>query len=936
MDVADDNNNFDQNGGANNTAAAVPSPFNGSAAGGAAPPAISRVANASAAAGATTTGYDADGSSFAENQSIDTLGLPYDATPNSGGVADDSATMAVSLMTDDFGATGVASSMAADGQPLKGVSDDEEADGVLPTLPPPRSSSLDDAEIAGRKDAIKGDIYFDGSGGEEGKNCEGDHDEEEVTAYTGDPALGGAGNDLEGGGTRGASLGLKDAPEKDEHVHEVVEGEGDLSDQPKGTTPASSDVIEGTSGAIRGEGEMVSAYVSTTITENSIPSSQPGVRFVPGPDFRGGIHTGYHSAHEDSDADADINGDIENQTQTLIEAYTVPDNDEQAEIIDKLHEQLGSARQELEVARAQLEVPVVEGVPVSDIEDVPMLDNNKKRKRLMTIGVVLFLGTVAVVVGLAVFFTNQNDNGDEPQAAAQVHPPVLEALQERKVLRCGTHKQDGVGFSALNNETNEREGFEVDLCKAVAAAALGSSYRYELVPVTPVDRFLKLANGEFDVLIAATTHTFDRDVHEVSSGMGYSFSTPYLYGGMTFNGVPEFVTCADKLSVIGDCANIRICSQQGTTWYYMTKKLFPASNIVITVERDESIKNLIEGKCNVIQGEQYEAPEPVVRALGYDGPYAQGVNSFTKEPLAMATRDGDPEFADFVELVLQSLLHAEAQNVTMMTAGTFAHTGEFFGDEYEDMFNPFGKVDAVGPGPIKGGVIESILDRGFLRCGIPLRHSNSPSVVEDAQEPTSDERVGLDMEFCQALSASILQRAPDNVSFKSFPASEYGNISLALENGEIDVYAGGEVNMNSNILSPGLSFSRPYFYEGGPSTSRGNSTVEKAFSLVTQEADAQWTNLVYWVVMATIDAEENGITQMTSHEMPLVSLFGTGLERLLRDAILAVGNYDEMYRRVFGQNTTRLGRNMLNASPFGPEHYPLPFGKRLPDTDESR
>lgn len=67
--------------------------------------------------------------------------------------------------------------------------------------------------------------------------------------------------------------------------------------------------------------------------------------------------------------------------------------------------------------------------------------------------------------------------------------------------------------------------------------------------------------------------------------------------------------------------------------------------------------------------------------------------------------------------------------------------------------------------------------------------------------------------------------------------------------------------------------------------------------------------------------------------MPLVSLFGADLERVLRDTILAVGNYDEMYRRVFGQNASRVGRNMLNASPFGPEHYPLPFGKDL--TDES-
>ncbi|KAK1736012.1 amino acid ABC transporter [Skeletonema marinoi] len=356
------------------------------------------------------------------------------------------------------------------------------------------------------------------------------------------------------------------------------------------------------------------------------------------------------------------------------------------------------------------------------------------------------------------------------------------------------------------------EGFEIDLCKAVAAAALGSSYRYELIQTTEMNRFVQLANGEFDVLIAASTHTFERDVHEVSSGIGFTFSTPYMYDGMTFNGVPEFVTCADKLSVIGECASIRICSRIGTTWYDKTEDLFPASNIVAEESRQESIKNLIEGKCNVIQTERHQASasDAELRALGYDGPYAQGVNAFTKEPLAIVTRDGDPEFADFAELVLQSLFHAEAQNVTMMTADTFTQTGDFFGDEYEDMFknalaavgnygeiyarhlepisarlkvdtinhgetgllisHPFGNVDTVGPGPIKGGVIESILERGFLRCGIPLRlrHSNSSSILEDAQEPSSDERVGLDMEFCRALSASILQRAPDNVRSRIF------------------------------------------------------------------------------------------------------------------------------------------------------------------------
>ncbi|KAK1733036.1 amino acid ABC transporter [Skeletonema marinoi] len=447
--------------------------------------------------------------------------------------------------------------------------------------------------------------------------------------------------------------------------------------------------------------------------------------------------------------------------------------------------------------------------------------------------------------------------------------------------------------------------------------------------------------------------------------MGFSFSTPYLYGGMTFNGVPEFVKCADDLSAVGDCAGILICSILGTTWYDTTKELFPASNIVLTKDQLESIKNLIDGKCNVIQGEQYDAPEVVVRGYGYDGPYGQGMTSFTKDPLAMVTRDGDPEFAAFVSFVIRTLFLAEKENITMMTADTFAQTqsveaitfaqsvqGISFAQatelaqynglrqslaavgNYGEMYtrhlasisprlemneinneettgflysHPFGKVDTVGPEPINGGVIERILQRGFLRCGIPSR--NYPDGLEDWQEARYDKSILFHMEFCRALSASVLQRTPDNVSFQSY--SDYDDIYLALENGDIDVYSGGAVDVDSDFLLPGMAFSSPYFYEGG-----------KAFALVTQDVDVQWADFVYWVTMATIYAEENGITQNTSNEMPLVNLFGTDMERLLRDAILAVGNYDEMYRRVFGQNATRVGLNMLNASPFGPQHYP--------------
>lgn len=636
----------------------------------------------------------------------------------------------------------------------------------------------------------------------------------------------------------------------------------------------------------------------------------------------------------------------EEAPEDLIEAYPVSNDHVN---IDNLQAELGTTRQELDLVMSQLDsVPVVEGV----VLPTATADENQvsKKSRVTIIASLLLLSTIAVAVGLSVYFTQtgNDDNSDNPKEAqsdAQAQfSPVLETLKERGVLRCGV-VPDSLGFSAINNDTKVREGFEIDLCKAIAAASLGTDYRYETVGVTPVNRFVTLASGEIDLLVSATTHTFERDVHQASAGIGFSFSTPYLYGGLSFSGVPEFVNCADELDAVGDCADLLICVIPGTTWMDKTKALFPRSNIVSIAEQSTSIQSLIDGVCNVIEGEQYEAPEVIVRFYGYEGPYAMGTNSFSKDPLAIVTRDGDTEFADFVNWVLLSLLHAEEQNITMQTADAFTKT-DLFGDGYENMFqdalavvgnygeiysrhlepiaprlnvnkinkgdtgllysHPFGQSNAIGPGPIKGGVIERIVQRGFLRCGITL------PVNQTVLEIDSGERVGLDIEFCKALSSSVLESNID-VSFES----EFTNISLALENGDIDVYAGGDVYMNSDVRHPGLSFSKPYFYEA----LKDNSTAGKMFSLVTKEDDAQWTDLVYWTIMATIYAEENGITQISSNEMPLVGLFGPDLERMHRNTILAVGNYGEMYARVFGKNVSRVGRNLLNGPPFGPEHH---------------
>eukprot|EP00985_Skeletonema_marinoi_P002555 scaffold1057_cov203-Skeletonema_marinoi.AAC.3 len=163
------------------------------------------------------------------------------------------------------------------------------------------------------------------------------------------------------------------------------------------------------------EGGMASNGGAEGNRNNHI-TSQPGVFFVPGVNYRGdGIHTGYHSASASSD-------DVENQT-ALIEANPVSDEEnEAAEIIDALQEQLESTREKLKVAQSQVArsqfaaIGVAEegGAVVERNDDEFLLnDNNRTKKKRVVIGFVLLLGMIAVVVGVAVTLTKNRSSGVE-------------------------------------------------------------------------------------------------------------------------------------------------------------------------------------------------------------------------------------------------------------------------------------------------------------------------------------------------------------------------------------------------------------------------------------------------------------------------------------------------------------------------------------------
>lgn len=81
---------------------------------------------------------------------------------------------------------------------------------------------------------------------------------------------------------------------------------------------------------------------------------------------------------------------------------------------------------------------------------------------------------------------------------------------------------------------------------------------------------------------------------------------------------------------------------------------------------------------------------------------------------------------------------------------------------------------------------------------------------------------------------------------------------------------------------------------------------------------------------AIVFAEEHGVTELTSNQMPAVGLFGAEFLRMFRDAIFAGGNYGEIYERNVEKHVPRTGLNLLFnktnllAITTAPLRYPMP------------
>ena len=237
-----------------------------------------------------------------------------------------------------------------------------------------------------------------------------------------------------------------------------------------------------------------------------------------------------------------------------------------------------------------------------------------------------------------------------PAAAATV-----DAVRQRGVLVCGV-SQGLFGFSERKAD-DTWSGFDVDICRAIAAAVLGDSAKVTFVPLSASERFTALSEGKIDVLSRNSTWTLERE-----AGLGL------LFAGVNFHDGQGFMVHRDlNVTSALELGGSKVCVQAGTTGQDLVGDYFGANSMTVTVraypDAASTLRAFETRECNVMTtdnsglfAERLKLAQPAGAVILPD--------IISKEPLGPVTRADDVAWYNIVKWVNFALINAEELGVS--------------------------------------------------------------------------------------------------------------------------------------------------------------------------------------------------------------------------------------------------------------------------------
>jgi general L-amino acid transport system substrate-binding protein len=234
--------------------------------------------------------------------------------------------------------------------------------------------------------------------------------------------------------------------------------------------------------------------------------------------------------------------------------------------------------------------------------------------------------------------------------------PTLDKVKQAGSLSCGV--QTGTPGFGQPDSQGKYSGFNIDICRAIAAAVFGDPDKVKYVPLTAQQRFTALQSGEVDILSNDTTWTLQRDTQ-----LGLNFGPIVFYDGQGFM-VPK------KLGVktAKELGGATICVPPGTTTELNLADYFRANKMdykpVVIEKVDEVMAAYLSGRCDVFTTDSAAlAAQRSGRAQNPDD-HIILTERISKEPLAPVVRHGDEEWHDIVDWTIYALIEAEEKGIS--------------------------------------------------------------------------------------------------------------------------------------------------------------------------------------------------------------------------------------------------------------------------------
>ncbi len=243
---------------------------------------------------------------------------------------------------------------------------------------------------------------------------------------------------------------------------------------------------------------------------------------------------------------------------------------------------------------------------------------------------------------------------------------TLDDVRAKGHVQCGINT--GLPGFAFKDEAGEWQGFDVDYCRALAAAVFGDASALKFTNLTGATRFEALKSGEIDVLSRNTTWTYSRDIDLALTFVGVNY-----YDGQGF-----IVNKALGVGSAHDLEGASVCIQTGTTTELNLADFFRANGMSyepVPIENNEEARqNYLAGRCDVYTTDR-SGLAATRAALDNPDDHVVLPEIISKEPLGPLVRHGDDEWADIARWTLNALILAEeygidSGNVNELAEGT--------------------------------------------------------------------------------------------------------------------------------------------------------------------------------------------------------------------------------------------------------------------------